>query len=156
MFTAFVHIIGRQYMNGYSSDVATTSAFVQQRAKILPIALEFLFHEFTHSFGGAKKYRGYRLLAVDGSDLHTPTDPHDAETYLQNSDDKGYNLLHLNAMYDLCNRLYVDALIQPIRRENEHRALVDMAARSRTRIKGKVIVIADRGYESYSNIAHIG
>jgi inorganic pyrophosphatase len=56
-------------------------------------------------------------------------------------------------MYDLCNRLYVDAVIQPGRRANEHKALINMVDRSH--IKDKVIVIADRNYESYNDFAHI-
>ena len=139
---------------GYDVDTATSSAFVQQRDKILPCAFEFLLHRFTHSYSDIREYRGYRLLAADGSDLHFATNPHDPDTFYQNSQDgKGYNLLHLNAMYDLCNRLYVDALIQPSRNMNEGKALVDMVERSD--IEGNVIVIADRNFESYNNFAHI-
>jgi len=139
---------------GYSLDTATTSAFIQQRDKILPCVFAYLLHEFTSSHTNVKTYRGYRLLASDGSDLHTPTNPNDLDSFLQNRpEEKGYNLFHLNALYDLCNRLYVDALLQPRGQVNEHRALTDMVQRSR--IKGKVIVTADRGYESYNNFAHI-
>ena len=139
---------------GYNVNTATTAAFVQQRDKILPDAFEFLLHEFTQSYSDIKQYRGYRLFATDGSDLHIATNPHDTDTFYQNSpSEKGYNLLHLNAMYDLCNRIYVDSLVQPSRCENECKALVDMADRSR--IQGNVIVIADRAYESYNNFAHI-
>jgi hypothetical protein len=139
---------------GYDVNTATTSAFVQQRNKILPSAVEFLFHEFTQSYMDIKDYRGYRLLAVDGSDLHIATDSTDTDTYFQSqSNTKGYNLLHLNAAYDLCNRLYVDAIVQPRRLCNEGQALAAMVNRSP--IKGKAIVTADRGYESYNNFAHI-
>ncbi|MBO3287532.1 IS4 family transposase, partial [Paenibacillus polymyxa] len=138
----------------YDVNTATTSAFVQQRNKILPSAVEFLFHQFTQSYTDIKDYRGYRLLAVDGSDLHIATDSADTETYFQSQPNtKGYNLLHLNAAYDLCNRLYVDAIVQPRRFCNEGRALAAMVDRSP--IKSKTIVIADRGYESYNNFAHI-
>ena len=116
--------------------------------------MEFLFHEFTQSNTDIKDYRGYRLLAVDGSDLHIATDPADTDTYFQSQPNtKGYNLLHLNAAYDFCNRLYVDAIVQPRRLCNEGRALAAMGDRSP--IKGKTIVIADRGYESYNNFAHV-
>ncbi|QYR19656.1 transposase [Paenibacillus sp. sptzw28] len=130
---------------GYDVNTATTSAFVQQRNKILPSAVEFLFHEFTQAYTDIKDYRGYRLLAVDGSDLLIATDPADTDTYFQNQPDtKGFNLLHLNAAYDLCNRLYVDAIVQPRRLCNEGKALAAMVDRSP--FKGKTIVIADRGY----------
>ncbi|WP_342437950.1 hypothetical protein NSS79_01145 [Paenibacillus sp. FSL L8-0436] len=98
---------------GYDVNTATTSAFVQQRNKILPSALEFLFHQFTQSYTDIKDYRGYRLLAVDGSYLHIATDSADTDTYFQSQPNmNAYNLLHLNAAYDLCNRLYVDALVR--------------------------------------------
>lgn len=139
---------------GYDLHTATTSAFVQQRDKILPSAMELLFHEFTQSHTGIKDYRGYRLLAIDGSDLHIATDPTDPDTYFQSGPNaKGFNLLHLNAAYDLCNRLYVDAIIQPRRLCNEGRALATMVDRSP--IPGKIIALADRGFESYNNFAHL-
>jgi hypothetical protein len=139
---------------GYDVNTATTSAFVQQRKKILPSAVEFLFHEFTQSYTEIKDYHGYRLLAVDGSDLHIATNPADTDTYFQNHpNSKGYNLTHLNAVYDLCNRIYVDAIVQPLRLCCEGRALAAMVDRSP--IKSKTIVIADRGYEGYNNFAHI-
>ena len=52
---------------GYDANTATSSAFVQQREKILPCAFEYLLHEFTKSHTGLKTYRDYRLMAVDGS-----------------------------------------------------------------------------------------
>lgn len=138
----------------FDENLATTSAFIQRREKILPLAFEYLLHEFNNTCSHIKKYRGYRLLATDGSDLHTPTDPGDLDTYYQGSPDaKGYNLYHLNALYDLCNGLYVDALIQTSREGNEHKALINMVDRSQ--IHDNVIVICDRGYEGYNNLAHI-
>lgn len=55
-------------------------------------------------------------------------------------------------MYDLMQHIYVDASIQSKRGMNEHKALVLMIGESE--IPGNVIVIADRGYESFNNIAH--
>jgi len=139
---------------GYDLNTSTTSAFVQQREKILPSAFEYLFQKFTATQSKHRKYRGYRLLAADGSDLHSPTNPDDTDTYFQSHQDaKGYNLTHLNALYDLYNRIYVDAITEPRRCENECRALSNMVDRSA--IGGKVIVVADRGYENYNVFAHI-
>ena len=139
----------------YDTDTASSSAFIQQRNKILPFALEFLFNEFTNSFDDHKTYEGYRLLAIDGSDLNIAHNPKDSDTYFQSlpNNSKGFNLLHLNAMYDLCNKLYVDVCIQPGKKMNEYRALTDMVDRSK--IDDSVIIIADRGYESYNVFAHI-
>ena len=138
----------------YDLDVCTSSAFVQQRQKILPCAFEDLMHNFTDSFIGNKSYRGYRLLAADGSDLNIAPNPKHKETYFSSkTNSKSYALMHLNAIYDLCNRLYVDAIIQTRRKINEGRALVDMVNRSP--IKDKTIIVADRNYESYNVFANI-
>lgn len=140
--------------SGYAWDTVTSSAFIQQRDKLLPFALEFLLHEFTLTFADMRLYKGYRLLAGDGCDFHAPTNAREPDNFIQNRPgEKGFNLFHLNALYDLCNRVYVDALIQSEREANENKALTAMVDRSG--ITGPVIVIADRGYESYNNLAHI-
>lgn len=137
----------------YDLDAVTASALNQQRKKLLPEALEFLFHQFNSSFAGKKKYQGYTLLACDGSDINISRNPEDKDTYFQSTpNDKGYNQLHLNALYDVLERRYTDAIIQPARKENEYRAMTDMIDRSR--LKGKTIIMADRGYESYNIFAH--
>lgn len=65
---------------------------------------------------------------------------------------KPYNLLHLNALYDLKQHIYTDAVIQKAKLRNEHKSFVDMVDRSDIK---NALVIADRGYESYNNMAHI-
>lgn len=139
---------------GYSSDTATTSAFIQQRSKLSTAALEHVFHSFTPEPYDVKRYKGFRLLASDGSDLLTPTNPRETESFIQSvPDSKGYNLLHLNGLYDLCNGIYLDAVIQNCRHANERVALNSMVDRSA--LADKVLLIADRGYEAYNNLAHI-
>lgn len=137
----------------YNPNVATASAFVQQRAKILPEAFNFLFRSFTDSLD-VKLYGNYRLFAVDGSDANLSQNPDDYATFIKREKDtKGCNLLHLNALYDLISKLYVDFNTQPKREADENRAFVEMVDKST--IKEQVILTADRGYESYNNLAHI-
>lgn len=138
----------------FSPDTPSASAFSQQRSKILPQAWPFLFHEFNSCFPLEKKYKGYQLLACDGSDLDIARNPNDKDTYFHaNTPDKGYNQLHLNALFDLCSKRYVDAIIQPGRRKNEYCAMTQMVDRYAG--EKKTIFIADRGYESYNIFAHI-
>ena len=133
---------------------ASVSALVQQRSKILPEALEYLFHKFTDDCHKPKLYRGYRLLAVDGSDLQFTPDPNDPLCYFPGvNGQKPYSFLHLNAFYDLNSNLYLDALVQKKREANENAALVSMVDRSE--IQEPVILTADRGYESYNTLEHI-
>ena len=133
---------------------ASVSALVQQRSKILPKALEYLFREFTDRCQKPKLYKGYRLLAVDGSDLQFTANPNDPLSYFPGvNGQKPYSFLHLNALYDLNSNLYLDAIVQKRRATHENAALVEMINRSS--IKDSAIVIADRNYESYNTLEHI-
>ena len=133
---------------------ATVSALVQQRNKLLPEALEYLFREFTNRCHNPKTYKGYRLLAVDGSDLQFTANPNDPLSYFSGvNGQKSYSFLHLNALYDLNSNLYLDAVVQKRRAANENAALVCMVDRSG--ISEPVIITADRGYESYNTLEHI-
>lgn len=59
--------------------------------------------------------------------------------------------MHLNALYDLLNKRYFNAVIQDSRLENENKALVSMIEN----VTNDSIIIADRNYDSYNNIAHL-
>ncbi|MDE5748397.1 MAG: IS4 family transposase [Acetatifactor sp.] len=137
-----------------STATPTASAFRQQRDKILPEALDFLFREFTESsMDNTSLYMGYHLFAVDGSDLLTATGPSDPASYFPGTNDqRAYNILHLNALYDLEQKVYVDALVQKSRNANEPRAVCSMVDRSPVT---NAILLADRGYESYNILAHL-
>lgn len=137
----------------YDTTTASCSAFVQQREKLLPELFEAIFHDFNSKLPSPNRFKGYRLFAADGSDLGIAHNPNDIETYQANGSNKGWNLLHLNAMYDLRNRTYVDALLQTHKKTDERKGLIEMVERSA--LKEKVIVIADRGYESYNLFEHI-
>lgn len=135
-----------------TADLPSASAFVQQRIKIKPEAFKAIFDGFT--FKVSKRIKDdMAILAVDGSDVHIPTNPDDMSSYYPGiNGQKPYNLLHLNAFYDLEKHLYTDVVIQGKMNTNEHSALQDMVDRSNI---PKALLIADRGYESYNNMAHI-
>ena len=138
---------------GFHDNIATTSAFVQQRAKILPDAFESLFGLFVKNAFEHNTYRGFQLLAVDGSDFLTAADPDDPDSFFTGTEkQKPYNLLHLNALYDVVRHVYVDALLQKRRCEDECGALAAMIDRSEL---NNVLLLADRGYEAYNILAHI-
>lgn len=139
---------------GYTTDCPTNASFIQRRAKIKSDAFKHLFKEFTAAYNNRPSlFNGYRILACDGSDINIAHNPKDEETYFTHGDAKGFNQLHLNAMYDLLDKIYTDIIIQPARNENEHKAFCDMADRYNG--EEKTIFIVDRGYESYNNLAHV-
>ena len=130
----------------------TASAFVQQRQKIKPEAFSDIFAAFNQRIS-AHFPETIRILAVDGSDIHVPTDEHDKDSFIKKTNgQKPYNLLHLNALYDLNNKIYVDTVLQKCFKQDECSALCKMVDASTIK---KALVIADRGYESFNNLAHI-
>ena len=134
---------------GYSPNTATSSAFIQQREKLKPEALKMVMDAFNGRCSKYWKEEDFRVLAVDGSDIQIPTNPKDVETFFPGSNGQSpYNLLHLNAMYDLNNRNYADITFG----RNEHTAFVEMVDGSNIE---KALVIADRGYESFNDMAHV-
>ena len=138
---------------GLNPSAGTSSAFIQRRSAILPEAFESLFHDFSRSVDENNLYRGLRLLAVDGSDLQIAANPKDPDSYYPGvNGQRAYNLLHINAMYDLHQHIYVDALVQKSRKADESAALTAMVDRSAIE---SALLLADRGYESYNNLAHI-
>lgn len=146
--------ITSELLNYYdiSPDTPTASAFVQQRNKLKPEAFESVFKGFSQSlcFDGNIDFP---VFAIDGSDIQIATNPDDPASYFPGANgQKDYNLLHLNALYNLDKHIYVDAVIQNRRDSNEHKAFVSIVDRSEI---PKALVIADRGYESYNDMAHI-
>ena len=138
----------------YSPEAASVSAFAQQRSKILPEALEYLFHRFTMHNLPTKLYRGFRLLAVDGTDLQFTADPQDEASYFPGSNGQlHYSMLHLNALFDLSSRIYLDAVVQKRRKTHEASALVQMI--ERCSIDDPVLILADRNYEAYNVMEHL-
>ena len=133
-------------------EMPSTSAFVQQRYKIKPEAFKAIFDGFTSQLV-TDTPSDFRILAVDGSDIQTATNPNDPTSYHPGTNgQKPYNLIHLNALYDLNNHIYTDAIIQGKMDSNEHNALQEMVDGSKI---PKALVIADRGYESFNSMAHI-
>lgn len=140
----------------FGLDINTVSApgFVESRVKIKDIAFKYLLDYMNKEYPLDKTYKGYRLLVVDGSDITIPTDRNDYLTYENNNNNKtiGFNNLHLNALYDILNNRYLDAVIQGLKNEDERLAMIQMAENY---IGDKAIFIADRGYFSYNLFEHI-
>lgn len=138
----------------FSLQRPSVPAFIQQRAKLLPEAMAFVFSEVVRAFPCGADADGYRLIACDGTDLHYAANPSEPENYYVTSEQaRGYNLLHLNALYDLHSRRYTDALIHPSRQSDEVGAFVTMI--DRFPFDERAIFTADRGYESYNVLAHV-
>ena len=135
-----------------SAETPSASAFIQQRDKIRPIAFESIFKNFSKKLMNSFD-NDIPVFAIDGSDIQIPTNPTDTESYIAGTNGhKGYNLLHINALYDLTKHIYSDVIIQKARERNEHKAFQELVDCSEIT---KALIIADRGYESFNSMAHI-
>ena len=140
----------RRYFKS-GSKLPSKSAFIQQRQKIAPEAFRVLFDEFNTSMQIKDTFRGFRLLACDGTDVNLPHNPADAVTSVHtNPNAKSYNTLHINALYDLMNNVYTDYTIDLGAAVHETAALACMTKRIQT--PEKTILIADRGYGHLTTI----
>ena len=130
----------------------SASAFVQRRKQLSWWDFEKVFETFVLEKEEIRRYKGYRVLAVDGTALNISRNPKSA-SFMQNSNaPKGYNQLHINPLYDILNKVYLSCLIQPQPQMDEIGALAYMIAWYS--FDEKTIIVADRGYESYNTFAH--
>lgn len=143
-----------ELMEYFNHDLSgpTTSAFIQQRAKFAAEGMAFLLFHFNDvcKHFHDKTMDGYRLLAADGSDINIARNPDDEDTFIKQGE-RGYNQLHINALYDILNHVHVDIDIQGEKKLHERLALNHMASRYHGL---PAIFIADRGYESWNVFAH--
>ena len=130
----------------------TASAVTQRRAQIPPEMFRSVFENFNSSCTDGDLFRGYKLLAVDGTAVNLPRNPK-APSFVQNDGiPKGVNQLHVTPLYDILNRTFADVIIQPEPKKDEIGALVTMLQRND--FEEKTLIIADRGFESYNLIGH--
>lgn len=145
--------LSNELLSHFHCDACSASAFVQQRAKLNEAALPTLFHYFIEKTDRDLRHKGYRLLAADGSDFQIASNPNHPDSHFPGTNgQRPYNLLHLDALYDLLSHTYVDASVCGQRKAHETAALCSMVDHSTIK---NAIVIADRGYESYNLMAHV-
>lgn len=141
----------------FDDNAPSLSAFYQQRAKLSDDVFQKLFFSFNQHFRPKSLLKGrYQLLACDGSDFTFTRNPKDTESYYNPSgrSAKGYNQIHLVPLYDLLNKVYTDAVIQPVRKKNEFAALNELIDRHLPRSGTVPIFIADRGFHAYNVFSH--
>ena len=146
--------INSDLMYHYDSveEMPSSSAVCQQRYKLDSLAMKRVFQLFTNESDNYKTYKGYYLLACDGTDVNICHNPKDEETYyVPTTATRGFNQLHLNALYDVLNRVFHDVYIDTARKTNECNSLEEMIRKRN--YPDHSIIICDRGYEKYNLIA---
>ena len=132
--------------------------FVQVRDKIKYELFETIFNKFNSSYSCSEKYKGYNIVAVDGTELNIPYVSNDeltlrtVRTKISGEVGVPYSQYHLNGMYDCLNSRFIDAAIQGCRETNEIKAMIQMCERYNG---PQSIFVADRGYESINLFEHL-
>lgn len=165
-FRTLIHFILNMHGGSLTNEVidffccegsyVSSSAVVQMRGKLKADVFKDLlvgFNSRMEEIVPARTVNGLRVLAVDGTEIQTPTDPDDADSYYPGTNgQKPYNMIHLTALYDLLQRTYLDVVVQKSKKQHERKAMIQMVESSPIQ---KSLLIADRGYESYNTMAHI-
>ena len=135
---------------GYS---VSASALTQRRAQIPANVFRDIFMGFNGECVDSETFHGFRLLAVDGTAVSIPRNPKADSFVVHSGAPNGYNQLHLTPLYDILNKVYLEAVIQPEPQKDEIGALIELVRRNT--FKEKTLIIGDRGYESYNLLAHL-
>jgi hypothetical protein len=131
----------------------TASAVSQRRAQIDPAVFRSVFSLFNSECADNNFFRGYRVLAVDGTTINLPRNPKAPSFVCNDGIPKGVNQLHTTPLYDLLSRTFADVVIQPEPKKDEIGALITMLKSNN--FDQQTLIIADRGFESYNLIAHL-
>ena len=139
-----------EYFNDIDS-LPTASALCQQRDKLDISAFQRIMHLFVNAFDDYKTWKGYHVLACDGSDVNIAYDEKDEDTKRQNGNDKPFSQLHINGLYDCINHVFWDTSIDTAAKTRECAALTEMIMKHD--YPANSIITADRGYGKYDLIA---
>lgn len=133
----------------FSLDTPSVSALCQARDKVSPEVFLELFNRFQPKLSQTT-FHGYHIYAHDGSDIKIPKDSSDKTTYIENGA-YSCNIVHLNALYDLCNRNFKEISIEDKHDYDERKSLISMVEQ----LDHPAIIIADRGYRSLNLYEHV-
>lgn len=129
-----------------SLSAVSESAISQARQKISSSFYENVFVQFNASLDRTDRstFKGFRIIAVDGSELRNPPDGKDMSTHGGSKKGGKHHFFHANPAYDVLSHQYVDVIIQPGSEKNEDKALLELVARNEYQDS---IFTCDRGYE---------
>lgn len=133
---------------------ASPSAFVQRRKKLDLSVFESVLEYFNLQCDDKKKFKGYRVFAVDGTTVNMARDVN-AETYMKptKKNSLGFNQMHVTPLYDVLNKTYKTAILQAQPKQDEIGALMQLLTLLDDTINEKTLIVGDRGFESYNTVA---
>lgn len=135
----------------HDMETYSKAAFCKARQKIHPDAFKELFQLTVAQFYREvpfKTFRGYRLLAIDGTDLNLPNTSDLLEIYGSEAFRHGSQVQsQCSCLYDVLNHVILDGEMAP-HNENERVLAVSHLEKLGTMQGEKELLLMDRGYPS--------
>lgn len=134
-----------------SEEAPTSSAFCQQRAKLKPVFFQvwngLLCESFRQHYGEAvRRWRGFRLIAGDGSTLFLPQVKALREHFgTQNNRSGQTPMARTLLLYDVLNKLNLWATVFPY-----HQAEPTLLCENLRQVPDHSILLLDRGFPSFA------
>jgi len=125
----------------------TASALTQARNKLNPSAFLTLNNKLLEGFYrhfAAHRWHGMRVLAVDGSTARLPDTEDVQETFGPAPEGSAVPIARLSRLYDVLNRLVIDADVEPLSVSERVLAGEHLAATDE-----KDLLLYDRGYPAF-------
>ncbi len=124
----------------------TKSAFSQRRVQFKPEAFIELNDNLVQTFygdGDYKKWKGYRLIAIDGSNLNLPKSKETMEYFggVSNHTESIYPMGSISTSFDILNEVIIEPIIGPYRASEYSHAVQHLK-----KFQEKDLIIFDRGY----------
>jgi len=128
----------------------TKSAFVQARKKLKLVFFEDLFQKTKAVFyhpqdvpnNGLKKWKGFRLLACDGTGFRVPDNPNNRQRFsVHKNQYKGLASCKMVAFHDVLNRVFIELFFHK-RKDAE----LTVVHQNFDKIPSDVVMIYDRAY----------
>ncbi|MBQ3441895.1 MAG: IS4 family transposase [Selenomonadaceae bacterium] len=141
----------RKAFNNKDFSYISDAAILKSRSKIKILSFKQLFHKFNDTLEKAKKYKAYRVLAVDGSDFSSLYSA-DSEYATISNQYGGANRMHVNFAYDILNRNFLDCVIEAKNKADERKGAVKMLTTLAE--SEKILAIMDRGYDGLKVFEH--
>lgn len=132
-----------------STRTVTKSAFSKARKKLHHqafIELGRSLISFFYEYFPCRRWKGFRILAIDGSTAKVPRTQDCADHFGTWNPAKGEAcpIARISSLFDALNGLVLDALIRP--KENGERSL---AAEHMKQVKASDLILLDRGYPAF-------
>ena len=141
----------RRAFNDKAFSYISEVAILKSRSKIKASAFEQLLRKFNDTLENPKKYKSYRVIAVDGSDFSSLYSADSQYATISNRYG-GANRMHINFAYDILNKNFLDCVIEAKNKADERKGAVKML--SALCESEKILAIMDRGYDGLKIFEH--